>query len=276
MKRSEIIELRGFLNKELKKYKGEPIKFEDKIYIELLEQIIFDTSNDGSKTFGLDIETLSKIDFTNISFNDFNLSVKNGDKPHYDFSKLTGVKINPQFIYKKDMSNAVLNGIEFIGGFNYVNIKGANFTGSKGAIIEPQTIVGMNMSKCILSGVTFNGVFDGVNIMGANFKGSDGAEINPHFVYLQSLSECILEDTFIDTKGLGFKDINVSRANFTNTVNRIKLNPQEIYMKSLWKTVLNGVEITGPIDGVYVAETDFTNSTGAVIHPITVENKSLS
>ena len=41
MERSEIVELRQFLRDELKQYKGEPIKFEDKLDKKLLEEIIF-------------------------------------------------------------------------------------------------------------------------------------------------------------------------------------------------------------------------------------------
>ena len=63
MKKSEISELREFLRKELKEYNDEPINLAHKIDKEILQEIIFD--NNKYKTFGLDEETLSKIDFGN-------------------------------------------------------------------------------------------------------------------------------------------------------------------------------------------------------------------
>ena len=78
---------------------------EDKIDIEIFEVIIFD--NYGYKTFPLDLHTLSKIDFTGISIDNFELSIDKNDKK-YDFTKLTSVKINPQTIYYKCMTKSIL------------------------------------------------------------------------------------------------------------------------------------------------------------------------
>ena len=38
----------------------------------------------------------------------------------------------------------ICNGVEFIGSFDNVDIRGTDFTGSVGAKIDPQTIFGKN------------------------------------------------------------------------------------------------------------------------------------
>ena len=45
----------------------------------------------------------------------------------YDFSKLTGVKINPQTVYQKDLSYSYLKKVVFIGPFDGVNVENTIF-----------------------------------------------------------------------------------------------------------------------------------------------------
>ena len=118
-------------------------------------------------------EILSKINFSNVSFDYFRAG-------GFDFSPYFGIKINPQTIYSKDLDDTICKGVEFIGDFYDVRIRGTNFTGSKGAKINPQFIKKKNMSNAKCCDVKFislegekNIDFYGVNIEGTDFTGSN-------------------------------------------------------------------------------------------------------
>ena len=89
---------------------------------ELLQKLIFDG---GCFSDSIPVELLFKIDFSNISFDDYDLtsSVNN-------FEGFTGIKINPQTIFEKDLSGAICTGVEFIGPFDGVLFDDAKFEGS--------------------------------------------------------------------------------------------------------------------------------------------------
>ena len=134
-------------------------------------------------------EITEKLDFDGVDFSDFNCI-------GFDFGdvKGIGISINPQTIYKKDLSNAICQGVKFIGLFDGVDISGANFTGSKGAKINPQTIYKKNLRGTRCTDVEFIGPFDRIMISGADFTGSKGAMIDPQTIYDKNLLRTVCTD----------------------------------------------------------------------------------
>ena len=167
--------LRKILVEELSIYEGDPVLLTlDK---KLLKKLFFDENE-----FSNDIKSIiEKIDFSNIPFDGYNCHSK-------DFSKLTGVKINPQKSYNKDLSCSNYKNVEFIGKFDGVKVMGSMYGGSKGAIINPQTIPDKNLSFSEYADVTFKGSFNGANVVCADFTGSTGAIIDPQEVKNKNLS----------------------------------------------------------------------------------------
>ncbi len=156
--------LRQILVEELKDKDCMPVKLPfDK---ELLNKLLFD-GHEAYKKFDDTIkEVLTKIDYSNVSFDVF-------DAENFDFSNYTGIKINPQTIFCKNLNGAICSGVEFIGPFDDVKVFKTNFTGSIGAKINPQTISCRNLSGAICNGVEFIGSFDGVKTSGTDFTGSN-------------------------------------------------------------------------------------------------------
>ena len=186
-------------------------------------------------------EITEKLDFDGVDFSDFNCI-------GFDFGdvKGIGISINPQTIYKKDLSNAICQGVKFIGLFDGVDISGANFTGSKGAKINPQTIFVKDLERTKCTDVEFIGPFDDAKISGANFTGSKGAKINPQTIYKKNLrgTRCT------DVEFIGpFDRIMISGADFTGSKGAM-IDPQTIYDKNLLRTVCTDVEFTGSFDNV--------------------------
>lgn len=160
-----IEKLRSILIEELNQYTGwepVPLNFES----ELLRKIMF---TEG-KFYEELKDVVKKINFSNVSFDGFDASM-------YDFSSLRGVKINPQTIKDKNLTNTICQDVEFIGPFDGAQIDEANFTGSKGAKINPQTIFNKSLYGTICANVEFIGTFDGTLTEGASFKGSNYNEI---------------------------------------------------------------------------------------------------
>lgn len=89
---------------------------------DLLQRLIFEDRCFADCIPG---EILTKIDFSNISFDDYDL--KNGVN---NFARFTGVKINPQTIFDKDLSEVNCFDVEFIGPFDGVLFDDAKFEGS--------------------------------------------------------------------------------------------------------------------------------------------------
>lgn len=130
----EAKEIRSILISELEKYYGEPILLPLDAHI--LQQIIFDTVLPSKcKKISDDLKyVLKKIDFSNIPFDNVLLKLCN-------FNKLKGVRINPQTIYCKDLSNCNFDGVTFIGSFDNTICTDSNFNGSTGAVINPQNFL---------------------------------------------------------------------------------------------------------------------------------------
>ena len=163
----KILKLRRKITEELE-------KLEDGIHISLdydprvVELILFDYITPTRKIFSLPKEVLKKIDFSNVSFDGFQVfGSVNGKNKATDFTGLYGVKINPQKIPYKDLSNSIFYGVEFIGPFDGAYIVHSNFAGSKNAFINPNNLYnssGLNkdlidLEGCVFKDVTFTEPF---------------------------------------------------------------------------------------------------------------------
>ena len=206
-----ITRLRKILIEELKDYPGEPIllPFDSG----LLGRILFEDFLSEKRFKGAISEILTKINYSNVSFRNFRA---NG----FDFSPYTGIKIDPQEIYEKNLTDAICSGVEFIGNFDNVKITGTNFKGSRGAKINPQTIDKKDLTDAICSGVEFIGSFDRVLVEGADFTGSKGVKINPETISSYSLKNTICAD--VEFIGYGndesnFSITNIEGADFTGS-----------------------------------------------------------
>ena len=78
----------------------------------------------------------------------------------------------------------------------------------------------------------------------------------------------------IDLSNVLFDGVDVQYIDFTGSKGAV-INPQEIYEKSLWYTILTDVKILGSLDNVNVVGANFTGSSGAVINPQKIYGKSL-
>src|SRR5574344_2695634 len=130
-----IEELREKLICELTAYKGtEKIKLN--IKKEILDKILFQMINPKGikhKEFAFDFKLMKKLDLSKVSFDNVNIIAEN-------FTGSYGVKINPQTIYRRNMVEATLAGVTFIGSFDKVAINGADCTRSKNAFVDPESI----------------------------------------------------------------------------------------------------------------------------------------
>ena len=139
---------------------------------EVLDKIIFDYYyNNGMKYKKFCTEFtnkyyLEKLDFDCVDFSDFYCE-------SFDFSTIKGININPQTIYAKDLSNAICQGVKFIGLFDGVNLYCTDFTGSKNAKIDPQTIFTKDLRRTNCQDVEFTGSFDDTYIVDGIFDGSN-------------------------------------------------------------------------------------------------------
>ncbi len=198
MSYENIKKLRKILVEEFSKYEGEPVLLTmDK---KLLNKIFFYDHEFANEI----IPILPKIDFSNISFDGYNCYSK-------DFSKFTGVKINPQKSYEKNLGNSIYRNVEFIGSFDGVKIMGSIFGGSKGAVINPQTIPDKNLAFGEYENVTFEGSFNGVKVICANFTGSKGAVIDPQEVMDKSISGANCKDVIFTND---FDGVNIEATKF--------------------------------------------------------------
>ena len=107
---------------ELEKYPGKPIQLPfEEIFLSalLFEREIYE----GNKFAESLNNILTKINYSNVNFCRFNAS-------RFDFSSYTGIKINPQTIYKRLLNESICAGVEFIGPFDGVNTKDTYFDNS--------------------------------------------------------------------------------------------------------------------------------------------------
>jgi len=125
------------------------------------------------------------------------------------------LKINPQTILRKELTFAKVDGVEFDGSFDEVEIRGTNFTNSKGAVINPQTIYHGFMQETKLNSVEIIGSFKEVNIEGTDFTGSIGAVIDPQTVYGKDMSLSILKDATVINE---FFDVIIDNMNLEGAI----------------------------------------------------------
>jgi len=151
MELSKLVKLRKILVEELNKLEdGKVVLLPYPSYF--LKILLFD-----GQEYGFDIFSVyHKIDFSNVDFTDIRVAGK-------IFDGMTGVKLNPQTVYNKDLSHGVYKGVEFIGPFDNVNIQGASFKGSKNAVIYPQKTYMKNMDWTDCSDTIIIGYFDNVS-----------------------------------------------------------------------------------------------------------------
>ncbi len=230
------------------------------------------------RTFAFNKDILKKIDFSNVIFDNFNAE-------GYDFSGLFNVKIDPQKLYNKSLSHAILDGVTFIGSFNDVIIDHANFKGSKGAYINPNSLgiapycsQDVFLKGCIFDGVTFTDIIKCENehkyfyISGANFTGSKNARILLGFF---NIDNCTFTDAIIIgniDEYESYKGVDFTGAQSNKIFDkRIVINPEG---KNFINSKLNGVKFQGSFTNTLIDHTDFTGSTNAIIDLRIINKKS--
>ena len=272
MKNKDIKEIRKIFIEELINYEGKPILF-DKISRHVLDKIIFDYHTEGNevyKTISKEIlDIASKIDFLNVSFD-------NADVQSMDFENFHNVRINPQTVYKKDLSYGYFKNVRFIGRFDNVDIECATFENNKGLYINPETIKDKNMSGASLNSAVITGGFKGVDITHVDFAGSTSAIIDVSKIKNRDLSFVKLKDAYV--KGT-FREVELYGTDFRGAKSLygdyIKINPQVVKDKTIYICILEGVEFTGLFDGVTCVANNFAGSKGAIINPQNIIDKQL-
>ena len=120
--RKELIEVLG---KQDKVVKLEGFSTEE------LNELLFNYVEEGDtkkKIFALPNSILQKIDMSNVSFENFRAH-------RVDFSKLTGVVIEPSKLAGKACCDVNFSGVKFLGEFSSVFLEGCKFGGSVNAVI---------------------------------------------------------------------------------------------------------------------------------------------
>ncbi len=124
MGRNTIDVVRDYLIDSIKNSSEEVIK--PNLAPLTLESIVFKYMNEErtEKTFALPFDLISRIDFTDISFDDFNCE-------GVDFSNLHNVTIIPSNVYGKSLKNAILIGVNINGSLDNIDIEGTIFENEK-------------------------------------------------------------------------------------------------------------------------------------------------
>lgn len=248
-------EARKVLVEQLSKYEGKPILLD--MPSRILKDLIFDyDEKDNKYVFAIPDDLLMNINFSNISFDNVDVS------EHY-FGGFTGLHINPQTVYHKQLHHSWFENVIFTGPFDDVEINDVHFIANNTNVeIDPQTVRNKDLSYCSFHGVKFTSHFSDVNIEGANFSESTGAIIVPGNLKDKSLHNTILKDACITPN---FNDVDVRGANFRGTLGPVLIDPQKVKDKSLEHAILDGVTFIGPFSGVKINVADFSGSIGAVI-----------
>lgn len=180
-----------------------PVKLD--VQNDILKQVLF--LNIGYYVFIPDLEMVyQKLDWSEISMDKVRITGK-------DLSRYSNIKINPQTIHNKDLSNAVCKGVEFIGSFDGVDITRTNLNDSINAYINPQTIRDRDFAYGSFKGVHFVGSFVGCSIMGANFDGSLGCKIDVSQVSQKMLTNANLGSAMLSGS---FYGCNMQNTKFVN------------------------------------------------------------
>lgn len=261
-----INSIRQLLIEELKDYEGEPIKLDlnEISGIDGLESLIFkdyvDSNKKNVKIIAFSYDVLRKLDLSNVSFD--GVAIDN-----YDFTGLTGVKINPEKVWEKDLINCIFNGVEFIGGFKGCRISRCDFTGSKGAVIDPYMRV---MSDCKFSGVRFLDNWVGTDVSRCDFTGSTTLMTAPRDIDMTCTK---LQDVKFAWK---IQNCRIDKCDFRGSEGAV-IFPEEWKEKSAFGTNFEGVTFrNGWFDGWDIRSASFKNSVGALIDLDMIEDKDVS
>ena len=168
-------------------------------------------------------------------------------------------------LFKKDLHNLRLKGINVVGNFDGFNVRGTNFTGVRGGCLNPKKVLNKNLTEAILEDVFIeDGDLDDCIINGTNFKGAKGGMIrlNPQRIKNKDLSGAILAGVHINGS---FNGCNINNTDFSNYKGFAELHPQNIFGKTMFGTNLSGVKINGSFDGCRIYSVNFKGSIGAKI-----------
>lgn len=183
----------------------EPIKLN--VRSDILKQVLF--LNIGYYVFIADLENVyKKLDWSNIPMDRVRVAGR-------DLSRYPNIKINPQTIHNKDLSNTICKGVEFTGLFDDVDITRINLNDSINAVINPQTVKNRDFTYGSFKGVRFIDTFDGCTIMGANFDGSINCKIDVSKVNQKMLTKANLGSTMLSGSFYGCNTQNTKFANAT-------------------------------------------------------------
>lgn len=148
---------------------------------------------------------------------------------------MTGIKINPQKVYKKSLAYANLSNVEFIFDelecsltelFKGVDIRGAKFENNSNVKIDPQTVFNKDLTNTKLNGIDLtNCSFDDVILVGTDFTGTVGAKINPQTIKWKKLTEAKLFG--VDFTGYSFDGVKLNFTDFTGSIGA-RINPNKI------------------------------------------------
>lgn len=201
-----ISNARKYLIEAFDKYNfDKPVKLE--VQSDILKQVLF--LNIGYYMFISELENVyQKLDWSEISMDKVRITGK-------DLSRYANIKINPQTIHNKDLSNTVCRGVEFIGAFDGADITRANLNDSINARINPQTIKNRDFTYGSFRGVQFIGPFIGCSIMGANFDGSLGCKIDVSQVSQRMLTNANLSSAMLSGSFYGCNTQNTKFVNAT-------------------------------------------------------------
>ena len=201
-----VSKARKYLIEVFSKYDFDgPVKLN--VRSDILKQVLF--LNIGYYVFISDLEDVyRKIDWSNISMEKVRVAGR-------DLSRYTNMKINPQTIHNKDLSNTICKGVEFIGLFDGVDITRANLNDSIDATINPQTVKNRDFTYGSFKGVRFIDTFDGCIIMGANFTGSINCRIDVSQVSQRMLTNANLGSTMLSGS---FYGCNTQNTKFENAI----------------------------------------------------------
>ena len=201
-----VSKARKYLIETFSKYDFDrPVKLN--VRSDILKQVLF--LNIGYYVFISDLEDVyKKIDWSNISMEKVRVAGR-------DLSRYTNMKINPQTIHNKDLSNTICKGVEFIGLFDGVDITRANLSDSIDATINPQTVKNRDFTYGSFKGVRFIDTFDGCIIMGANFTGSINCRIDVSQVSQRMLTNANLGSTMLSGS---FYGCNTQNTKFENAI----------------------------------------------------------
>lgn len=249
----QLEELRKTFISELKEYIRKSDKKKliiSKDRASFIDGLIFDYNVDENgkiyKTFALSKNALGLIDFRNISFLAFKASDQN-------FKRISGICLDPQLVYKKDLSNSQFGGVKFCGRFDDCIITNSDFSESKGAIIDPQTIKYKCFNGVNLKHVKIVGPFDDCSLRNVSFRGSVGAVVDPQKIRDKDLSNTKLADAEI----IGtFEGCEIGGVSFARSKGAI-VDPQVLNGKNLTKVNLQDARVVGSFEGCNIESTRF-------------------